>query len=132
MSSGYSALSGIAAGDDVYLIGAPVYSGSTVGSWNIVQGTVTLGGSNASKYSMTWNNGSGNITAAPLKVRINDDARFTLASDTAGYNGYSITGFVNGETAASALTGAVSIARSNSPVNTAGVHSGVQIGRAHV
>ena len=127
MASGYSPLTGVVSGDDVYVVGAPTYSGSTVGAWNIVQGTVTLGGSSASKYSVNWNNGSGNITAAPLKVYIHDDARFTLASDTAGYNGYSISGLVNGETAASALTGSVSIGRSNAGVNTAGVHTGVLV-----
>jgi fibronectin-binding autotransporter adhesin len=127
MASGYNTPTGIVSGDDVYIMGAPTYSGSTVGSWNIVQGTVVLGGSNASKYSLVWNNGSGNITAAPLKVRINDDARFTLASDSAGYNGYSISGFVNGENAASALSGTVSISRSNAGVNTAGVHTGVLV-----
>ncbi|NCW78924.1 MAG: hypothetical protein EBV64_13405 [Oxalobacteraceae bacterium] len=127
MSSGYSSLTGIAAGDEVYVMGAPVYSGATVGAKSILQGTVTLGGSNASKYSLAWNNGSGNITAAPLTVRIHDDARFSLASDTAGYNGYSISGFVNGETAASVLSGSVSIGRSNAGTNTSGNHIGVLV-----
>jgi hypothetical protein len=62
-----------------------------------------------------------------LTVRIHDDARFSLASDTAGYNGYSISGFVNGETAASVLSGSVSIGRSNAGTNTSGNHIGVLV-----
>jgi hypothetical protein len=51
------------------------------------------------------------ITAAPLTVSANNDARFFSQTDTAGYAGVSYSGFVNGETSGTAgLTGTLAMA----------------------
>jgi hypothetical protein len=55
---------------------------------------------------------------------VNNDAKFVVQSDRAGFNGVSYSGFVNGETS-SVLGGAATITRSNASTNTASSYVGV-------
>jgi hypothetical protein len=124
--TGYATPSGFISGDVVALTGGPVYSSPNAGSRTLLQGTVTLAGTNASDYSVSWVNGSGTITPAPLTVTANPDARFVGLTDTAGYNGVSYQGLVDGQTSG-VLAGTLSISRSNAGVGAAGTYSGVLV-----
>jgi filamentous hemagglutinin family protein len=64
------------------------------------------------------------ISPAPLTVRANNDAKIVTQADTAGYNGVSFSGFVNGEGAA-VLGGALNITRTNAGTEAAGNYAGV-------
>ena len=70
----------------------------------------------------TGTTATGTITAAPLVVQANDDARFVTLSDVAGYAGVSYSGFVNQETSA-VLGGTLAIARSSPGTNSAGQYT---------
>ena len=99
-----------------------VFAGSNphVGNKAVTITSATINdGNSGSNYSVTYANGSGVISAAPLTIKATDWAKFVTQSDPSGYGGVIYNGFVNGETV-SALTGTLSIARSNSGVNTAG------------
>jgi len=85
---------------------------------------LNLAGSDAGNYTLNINSSTGVILKAPLTVRANDDAKFVTQSDSAGFNGVSYSGFVNGESSA-VLGGTLAIVRSNATTNTAGTYSGV-------
>jgi hypothetical protein len=99
-----------------------VFEGSNphVGSKAVTITSATINdGNNANNYSVTYANGSGVISTAPLSMRAVDWAKFVTQTDPSGYGGVTYNGFVNGENQ-SVLTGTLSIVRSNSGVNTAG------------
>jgi hypothetical protein len=124
--TGYGNPSGFISGDVVAVTGGPVYSSADAGSRALLQGTVTLAGADAGNYSLSWVNGSGTITPAPLTVTANADARFIGMTDTVGYDGVSYHGFVDGQTSG-VLGGTLSISRSNAAVGAAGTYSGVLV-----
>ena len=96
-----------------------------VGSYSLANGGY---GGLASNYLLGGTSASANatISKAELKVVANNDAKFVTTSDAAGYAGVSYSGFVNGETSA-VLSGAPTVSRSNSGVNTAGTYTGVLV-----
>jgi hypothetical protein len=99
-----------------------VFAGSNphVGSKAVTITSATINdGNNGNNYSVTYANGSGVISTAPLSIRAVDWAKFVTQTDPSGYGGVTYNGFVNGENQ-SVLTGTLSIARSNSGINTAG------------
>jgi filamentous hemagglutinin family protein len=126
---------GLASGDSAATLG---FTGGQYNSANVSSAhTLTVAG--LSITGISGNNGSkasdyvldatsktvgATISAAPLTVRANNDAKFLTQSDTAGFSGVSYSGFVNGETSA-VLVGAPAIARTNVGTDTAGTYSGV-------
>ena len=61
------------------------------------------------------------ITRADLQIRANNDAKFVLQDDVAGYAGVSYSGFVGGETAAD-LAGTLQVTRNNAGTDLAAVY----------
>jgi filamentous hemagglutinin family protein len=123
--NGHGALAGLVGADTVTLNGTPVFSGANVGARDILVGSLVLSGASAANYTLSWTNGNGTITPAPLTVRANDDADFVTQTlnGTAAFNGVSFSGFVNGETSA-VLGGAATITRSGTQT-VAGTYAGV-------
>ena len=133
-SSGYSVttytatngvLSGLPNSDVVTVAGAPVFSSANAGSVNVVQGSLTLSGTAATNYSISWvNGGTSTITKAVLTVTANDAAKLSVQTDTSGLNGVSYSGFVDGQTS-SVLTTAptVTVNRANATANATGLSS---------
>ncbi|MDH6249860.1 autotransporter-associated beta strand protein, partial [Polynucleobacter sphagniphilus] len=89
--------------------------------------TISDGNSGANYSVSLANSNNSQITPASLSVTANNAAKFVTQADTALYNGVVYSGFVNGETASSALSGTLGISRANAPVNTAGAYSGVLV-----
>jgi hypothetical protein len=126
---------GLASGDSAATLG---FTGGQYNSANVsaahtltvaglsITGISGNNGSKASDYVLdaTSKTVGATISAAPLTVRANNDAKFLTQSDTAGFSGVSYSGFVNGETSA-VLGGAPAIARTNVGTDTAGTYSGV-------
>jgi filamentous hemagglutinin family protein len=92
-------------------------NGSGIGAGNEVAGL-------ASDYTVTVAPATATISPAALTVRANNDAKIVTQGDTAGYNGVSFSGFVNGEGAAH-LGGTLAIARTNAGTEGAGNYTGV-------
>ena len=67
------------------------------------------------------------ITAKELLVTANNDAKFVTESDTAGYNGVSYSGFEGDDSISDINISGLSITRSNSSENTAGLYSSVLV-----
>ncbi len=96
-ASGTAALSGVSGGDDVTLIGTPVYAfaSSNVGTGITITTTgYTLGGVDAGNYTLTQPTLSADITQAPLTVtgitgddKIYDGTTAATASGTAALSG---------------------------------------------
>ena len=124
--TGYVNPTGFISGDAVSVTGVPVYSSADAGLRALLQGTVTLTGTGSSNYSLSWVNGNGTISPAPLTVAANADARFIGSTDTAGYNGVSYQGFVDGQTSG-VLGGTLAISRSNAGIGAAGTYTGVLV-----
>ena len=83
-------------------------------------------GNSGNNYSVTLANSStSQVTPAALTITANNASKFVTQSDTAGFNGVVYSGFVNGETASSALSGTLTVTRSNASTNGAGVYTGV-------
>ncbi len=112
-------------GDTVTITGAPVFSSANAGVRTILQNTVVILGTEAANYTLSWTNGSGTITPAPLTVTANADAKFVTQADVASYNRVSYAGFVNGETTGVLNLGGLSFTRSNSGTEAAGTYAGV-------
>jgi len=126
---------GLVSGDSAATLGftGGQYNSANVSSANTltvaglsITGISGNNGSKASDYVLdaTSKTVGATISAAPLTVRANNDAKFLTQSDTAGFSGVSYSGFVNGETSA-VLGGAPAIARTNVGTDTAGTYSGV-------
>jgi hypothetical protein len=96
--TGYGTLGNTVAGDSVSVSGKAAFADANSGSQAVAQGSATLVGTDAGNYQISWTNGSGTIDKASLTITANKDARFIGMADTAGYQGVSYTGFVNGET----------------------------------
>ena len=105
-------LNGVLAGDagQVSLVGTGTYASTGVGTGIAVTATATLSGTKVGNYTLTEPTGlTGNITAATLTVTANSLTRAAgIANPTLTYT---ITGYQNGENAASAgVTGAPALA----------------------
>ncbi len=96
----------------------------TVSGYALADG---LGG-RASDYQLTSTSTSttASITPAPLLITAYDDAKFVTQADTAGYDGVSYGGLVNGETS-TVLGGTLSILRSNGGTDAAGRYDAVLV-----
>ena len=112
---------GKVAGDDVSVTATGTFSGKDValdGNNAVISKTVTLtssySGADVGNYTITDQpNTTAMINKATLTVRANDDAKYVTMADPTFTASYS--GFVNGETAATAgLTGTLSVSRSSS------------------
>ena len=99
----------IVSGDTVTVSGATVYDTKDAGARTVQQGSLTLGGTDAGNYTLTWTNGSGTIAKKALTVTPTGDAKFLGDIDnlTAGAT---YSGFVAGETS-SVVSGSVVITR---------------------
>ena len=83
-------------------------------------------GNSGNNYTVTLANSStSRVTPASLTITANNASKFVTQSDTAGFNGVVYSGFVNGETASSALSGTLTVTRSNASTNGAGSYTGV-------
>ena len=116
-------------GDALSLSGTPLgnFNSPNVATANAVSFSgLSLAGAAAGNYTLTphASSTSPRITRATLTVTANDSAKFVVQNDPAGFNGVSLAGFVNGETA-SVLSGTATVSRSNASTNVAGSYSGV-------
>ncbi|MBT8579321.1 hypothetical protein G6695_08790, partial [Polynucleobacter paneuropaeus] len=116
------------------LINAGTYAGNLLIS-------AASGASNlANNYNITYQAGNLIVNKATLVVSAVSDGKFVSQTDAAGsagncgstcvggYAGVSYTGFVNSDSATSgAISGTLSVTRSNSNVNTPGSYSGVLV-----
>ncbi len=125
--NGYGSLSGVLPVDEtmVVLSGAPQLEGPGAGEHAIIKGSLTLTGSRADNYLLDWTDGAATVEKAQLQVTVTNATKFVTQEDTPGYNGVTITGFINGETEAVVNTGALLIARTNSRTESAGEYPGV-------
>ena len=123
--SGYGLLTGVVAGDNVTVNGIAAYDSKNAGSRTIVQGGVTLIGTDAINYSLNWTNGSGAISTRTLTVTARDDAKFVTQTDVVGFKGAAVVGFISDDNIAADLTGTLSIARTNAGTETAGTYTNV-------
>ncbi len=109
---GYS-FAGLVSGDSSASLGATgiAYNSANVASANLltvsglsITGITGTNGSQVTDYVLdaTAKSTAATITPAALTVRANSDAKFVTQSDAAGYAGVSYSGFVNGETRATA------------------------------
>ena len=127
-SNGYASLVGVEAGDTVTVSGAPVYNSANVNAaTTVLIGSTAIAGTDAGNYTLSWTNGSGTITAAPLNIAANNDAKFVTQASTgvAAYSGVSYSGFVNGEGTGVLGLGSLTITRSGTGPdgNTSGVNT---------
>ncbi|WP_298949654.1 MBG domain-containing protein [uncultured Polaribacter sp.] len=103
--------------------------GEDVDSYQITQGSLSLidnGNFKASNYTITLTtNIDFEITKAPLIVTVNNDAKFVTQADRQGYAGVSYSGFKFGEDLTSLNTTNLTITRSNSGVEAAGIYTDV-------
>ena len=117
-------LAGAAAGDVVNSAGSQAFLNKDAGTNKTVRASgVTIkdaGGHDVTgNYAITYaDNLTSTINQAPLTITANNDARFVTQADGATFNGVSYSGFVGGETA-SALTGTLSISRTNALTDVA-------------
>ena len=100
-------------------------AGSYAGSLDISAAT----GVGMSNYNIHYVAGDLTIAKAVLTVTAVDSAKFVGMSNPAGYGGVMYSGFKNSDSAVSGALGSavVSVSRSNSGVNDAGVYSGVLV-----
>lgn len=118
-SDGYVIVGEFITGDEVVVIGKPLFDSTNAGTRVIVQGTLNLSGAMASNYKVNWINGAGIINQTPLKITVLDDSKFVSQDDPIAYNGVTYEGFVSGESV-DELSGNLSIVRLNNEVNSPG------------
>ena len=128
-TAGYGSIVNGISGDDLYVSGAPVYNSSDVAAASTVLiGSVALAGADATNYSLSWTNGSGTISKAPLTVTANNDAKFVTQNDSlTNFAGVSYSGFVVGEGVGDITTTGLTVSRTNNTQNNAGSYSGVLV-----
>ncbi|MBT8607988.1 filamentous hemagglutinin N-terminal domain-containing protein [Polynucleobacter paneuropaeus] len=85
-------------------------------------------GNGGANYTVTLaNSNTSQVMPASLTITANNASKFVTQSDTAGFNGVVYSGFANGETASSALSGTLTVTRSNASTNSAGSYTGVLV-----
>jgi len=102
------------------LTGTVTYGGSSQGAVNTGSYVLVPSGLTAANYSITYVNGALTINKAALTVTANDVNKTYDGVAYIGGNGVSYSGFVNGETAAGALTGTVAYGGSSQGAVNAG------------
>ncbi|MBU3578135.1 S-layer family protein, partial [Polynucleobacter sp. UK-Kesae-W10] len=117
-------------GGDSVTAASVVFSGNNpnVGSNKSVSlNSATISdGNSGSNYTVTLaNSNTSLITPASLTITANNASKFVTQADTAGFNGVVYSGFVNGETASTALGGTLTVIRGNASTNSAGLYTGV-------
>jgi sugar lactone lactonase YvrE len=120
---------GVIEGNNVIVRAQATYNNNLVATNKTITVTYTVDGSNAANYvaPVTSTVTDGAITKATLAVTAKADAKFVGETDVTGYKGIAVTGFVNGETIANITATGLTITRSNSSTNTAGVYEGVLV-----
>lgn len=73
-----------------------------------VTGARLTGAASGNYVLPTLGNPTASITPAPLTVRVNNDGKLYSLTDAAGYNGYSLSGFVAGQNASVLPAGTLS------------------------
>jgi len=120
----YELIGSFVNGDDVFVVGTPLYDSAQAGNRSIVRGSLDLSGSRALNYSLSWSDGSGVISKKLLNITALDDSKFVTEADPVGYNGVSYSGFVAGESEID-LNGSLIITRTNFEVDTPGLYQSV-------
>jgi gliding motility-associated-like protein len=120
----YELIGSFVNGDDVFVVGTPLYDSAQAGNRLIIRGSVDLSGARALNYSLSWSDGSGVISPKQLSITALDDSKFVTETDPVGYNGVSYSGFVAGESEID-LNGSLIITRSNIEVDTPGLYQSV-------
>jgi hypothetical protein len=120
--------------DDVALtgFGLGTFGNQNVGNRSITVTGYTLSGADAGNYNIVQPTGvTANITAAPLVITANADAKIiTQADNTAGYNGVSYSGFVGGETSSVVSAGSITrtgMGAASGASDAAGNYTGVLV-----
>jgi gliding motility-associated-like protein len=115
-------LSGIIDGESVLIDAIAVYDDKNVGTGKTIYVNYTLDGATINNYvrPTNYSTTTGAITAAPLTVKVNDDAKFVGETDATTYKGVSISGYVNGETITEIDTTLLVVSRNNVGVENAG------------
>ncbi|WP_442776052.1 two-partner secretion domain-containing protein, partial [Sphaerotilus montanus] len=101
------------------LSGTPSFGGTSQGAVNAGTYAITPGGLSAGNYALSYQSGTLTVDPATLTVTANTAAR-TYGAANPGL-GASVSGFVNGETLASATTGTLTLATAataSSPVGS--------------
>ncbi|MDO9365005.1 MAG: YDG domain-containing protein [Methylotenera sp.] len=118
---------GMITNDDLSVTATGMFDNKNVGTGKTVTLSSSYGGGDVANYSFTDQaDTTASITPAALNIIANNDAKFVTQADNAGFAGVSYTGFVNGETD-SVLAGTLSITRSNSGTDTAGIYNDVLV-----
>ncbi|MDJ1157025.1 YDG domain-containing protein [Chelatococcus sp. SYSU_G07232] len=114
---------GLMPGDDVSVLGTPVFGGTAQSATNAGTYTVTAFGFSPQNYYI-FSNRSGTLTInkAPLTVTLGSDARTYNGQAYSGGNGWTIGGFVNGENA-SVLGGSLVYGGSAQGAKNAGTYT---------
>jgi gliding motility-associated-like protein len=90
--------------------GTVTYTGTSQGAKNVNTYVITPGGLTAANYSLTYGDGTLTIGKAALTVTASDATKTYDGLGYSGGNGVTYSGFVNSETAATAVTGTVTYA----------------------
>ncbi|MCH6198943.1 YDG domain-containing protein [Aquiflexum sp. LQ15W] len=113
-------LSGVLDGETVSLIATAAYDNDTAGTSKTITVSYSLNGPDAGNYLPPVDEEVlGEITKAPLLVKVKADAKFIGQTDPTAFNGATLTGFVNGESEED-LGGSLTIARCNPAENAVG------------
>jgi trimeric autotransporter adhesin len=134
VANGRVGLTGVHAADTLAATAAAAsysFANPNVGAGKSVTATgITLSSGLASNYVLSSNTATGvaSITPAPLTVTAINAAKFVTQADSLAYEGYAVTGLLGSQTAASAgISAGVSLSRSNTGVDLAGVYPGVLV-----
>ncbi|QWD07055.1 filamentous hemagglutinin N-terminal domain-containing protein [Polynucleobacter paneuropaeus] len=129
-SANLSTMSSQLVGGDSVSAASVVFTGNnpnvgTNKSVSLNSATISDGNSGNNYIVTLANSSTSQVTPASLTITANNASKFVTQSDTAGFNGVVYSGFVNGETASSALSGTLTVTRSNASTNGAGSYTGV-------
>jgi hypothetical protein len=109
--------SGFVNGDTASVVSGLVLSTTATMASGVGSYPITASGASAANYSVSYSNGTLTVTRAPLTVNADNKTKVYGSANPALTASY--TGFVNGDTAATALTGALTTtATTGSPVGS--------------
>jgi filamentous hemagglutinin family protein len=123
-STGYGALSNLMSGDTVTITGSAVWSAAGAGSRTVNQGTTAITGTDSGNYQLSFVPGTGTINKATLTMTASDASKLIGQADPTF--AYTLNGFVNGETVASAGVTGLSVSRTGGDT-AAGTYTGVLV-----
>jgi len=117
--------SGVISGDVVNVSATGLFDTKNVGTGKTVTLSISYSGADGDNYTIANSASSvANITAKPLTVKANNDAKFVTQSDTSTYNGANYIGLIPSE-GIDVLGGSLTYTRTNASVNATGTYSGV-------